>query len=125
MTPTKDEWRSSRESDSSTCSAGRVRKQDPRHARPLGHVPLFQNWEDPPAVIIVPTLVRSESGKPEPVVYCTSCQGRLTYHVAYVDIDNAPPAMRWYCGACAEQINRDNAFAVAQPQALARSADKS
>ena len=125
MTPTKDEWRSSRESDSSTRSAGRARKQDPRHERPLGHMPLYQYREDRPAVIIVPTLVRSESGKPEPIVYCASCQSRLTYDVAYVDIDNAPPAMRWYCRACAEQINRDNAFAVAQPQALARSADKS
>ncbi len=76
-------------------------------------------------MIIVPTLVRSESGNPEPIVYCASCQGRLTYDGAYVDIDNAPPAMRWYCRACAEEINRHTAFAMAQLQALARSADKS
>ena len=77
-------------------------------------------------MIIVPTLVRSESGKPEPTVYCASCQGKLTYDVAYVDIDNAPPAMRWYCRPCADRISRDTTdFAVAQLQALARSADQS
>ena len=76
-------------------------------------------------MIIVPTVVRSESDTPEPTVYCVSCRARLSYDIAYVDIDNAPPAMRWYCRPCAERISRDTDFAVAQLQARARSAHHS
>jgi hypothetical protein len=60
-------------------------------------------------------------GKPEPTVYCASRRARLTYDVACVDIDNAPPAMRWYSRPCAERISRHADFAVAQLQARARS----
>ena len=61
------------------------------------------------------------NGMPELSVYCASRRARLTYDVACVDIDNAPPAMRWYSRPCADRISRDVDFTVAQLQARARS----
>ena len=76
-------------------------------------------------MIIVPTLVRSEVGKPEPLSTAHPARTELRVTSCMSTPTVSPPDIRWYCGACAEQINWDSAFTVAQPQALAGSADKS